>query len=163
VKVGAPLGSDISWGVAIDPIADGRVARVALGGVVPVKVVAYSDAHQFARPAAGDTTALATCHGIPGAAPIVWRQAGTGSVWALVRIGCGSAAHRLCKTSSSFAKGSTATLDVWEDGTPPSEARSTGVTVAGVVNKFANIGSGKWVSVALHANGYWYVVSAECG
>jgi hypothetical protein len=69
---------------------------------------------------------------------------------------------RLCKTSSTFNKGTTATLDVWEDGTPPSESQTTGVTIPDVVNKYANIASGKFVSVALHGNGRWYVVAAEC-
>jgi hypothetical protein len=69
---------------------------------------------------------------------------------------------RLCKTSSAFNKGTTATLDVWEDGTPPSESQTSGQTVPDVVNKYANIASGKFVSVALHNNGRWYVIAAEC-
>jgi hypothetical protein len=69
---------------------------------------------------------------------------------------------RLCKTSSSFNKGTVATLNVWENGTPPSETQTSGETVEDVVNKYANIGTGKWVSVALHGNGRWYVVAAEC-
>lgn len=71
--------------------------------------------------------------------------------------------HRLCKTTAAFSKGTTATLDIWEDGTPPTESQSSGETVEGVVNKYADIASGKWVSVARHGNGYWYVVAAECG
>ena len=69
---------------------------------------------------------------------------------------------RLCKTSSAFNKGSTATLDVWESGTPPNETQTSGVTVENVINKYANIATGKFVSVALHGNGRWYVVAAEC-
>lgn len=69
---------------------------------------------------------------------------------------------RLCKTSSAFNKGTVATLNVWEDGTPPSETQTSGETVEDVVNKYANIASGKFVSVALHGNGRWYVVAAEC-
>lgn len=69
---------------------------------------------------------------------------------------------RLCKTSATFTKGTTATLNVWESGTPPSETQSTGVTVAGVVNKFATIASGKWVAIAQAGNGSWYVIAAEC-
>jgi hypothetical protein len=70
--------------------------------------------------------------------------------------------HRLCKTTSTFTKGTVATLNVWEDGTPPSETQTTGATVEDVVNKYATIHAGKWVSVALHGNGRWYVVAAEC-
>jgi hypothetical protein len=69
---------------------------------------------------------------------------------------------RLCKTSAAFNKGTVATLNVWESGTPPNETQTSGATVADVVNKYANIATGKWVSVALHGNGRWYVVAAEC-
>jgi hypothetical protein len=69
---------------------------------------------------------------------------------------------RLCKTSAAFNKGTVATLNVWESGTPPNETQTSGETVADVINKYANIASGKFVSVALHANGRWYVVAAEC-
>lgn len=69
---------------------------------------------------------------------------------------------RLCKTSSSWTKGTLATLNVWENGTPPNETQSTGVTLANVVNKFATVASGKWVMVAQAGNGSWYLIAAEC-
>ena len=69
---------------------------------------------------------------------------------------------RLCKTSAAFFKGTVATLNVWESGTPPNETQTSGATVADVVNKYADIESGKFVSIALHGNGRWYVVAAEC-
>lgn len=68
---------------------------------------------------------------------------------------------RLCKTSSAFNKGTSATLEVWEDGAFPNESKTTGVTLE-VRNKYANIAAGKFCSVALHANGGWYVIAAEC-
>lgn len=70
--------------------------------------------------------------------------------------------QRLCKTSATFNKGTVATLNVWESGTPPNETQTAGQTVPDVINKYANIASGKWVSVALHGNGRWYVIAAEC-
>jgi hypothetical protein len=73
-----------------------------------------------------------------------------------------NATTRLCKTSTAFNKGTVATLNVWESGTPPNETQTSGVTVPNVINKYANIASSKWVSVALHGNGRWYVIAAEC-
>lgn len=70
--------------------------------------------------------------------------------------------HHLCKTSAAFNKGTVATLNIWESGTPPNETQTAGATVPDVINKYANIASGKWVSVAMHGNGRWYVVAAEC-
>lgn len=69
---------------------------------------------------------------------------------------------RICKTTAAWPKGQLATLEVWEDGTPPNEAKTTGLTIADVVNKYANVASGKFCSIALHANGYWYLIAAEC-
>lgn len=74
----------------------------------------------------------------------------------------GGGVLRLCKTSSAFNKNTVATLNVWEDGTPPNETQTFGETVEDVVNKYADIGSGKFVSVAKHGNGRWYVVAADC-
>lgn len=69
---------------------------------------------------------------------------------------------RLCKTSSSWTKGTTATLNVWESGTPPNETQSSGVTIANCVNKFATVQSGKFVMIAQAGNGRWYLIAAEC-
>lgn len=69
---------------------------------------------------------------------------------------------RLCKTSAAWNKGTLATLNVWENGTPPSETQTTGETIADAVNKFANVGSGKWCIVAKAGNGSWYLIAAEC-
>lgn len=69
---------------------------------------------------------------------------------------------RLCKTTAAWDKGTLATLEVWEDGTPPNESQTAGLTIPDVVNKFANVASGKFCSIALHANGYWYLIAAEC-
>jgi hypothetical protein len=69
---------------------------------------------------------------------------------------------RLCKTSAAWAKGSLATLNVWESGTPPSETQTTGETIEGVVNKFAAVASGKFCMIAKAGNGSWYLIAAEC-
>lgn len=71
---------------------------------------------------------------------------------------------RLGKTTSAWNKGTLATIELYEEGTPPSEAKKspTADTLADCVNKFANVGSGKWVIVARGGNGSWYLIAAEC-
>lgn len=84
--------------------------------------------------------------------PIVYRKriAGGGKV-------------RLGKTTAAWDKGTTATIELYEEGTPPSETKKTPAdTLEGCVNKFTNVASGKWVIVAEAANGSWYLISAEC-
>lgn len=122
--------------VAVEPIPVNKIGRVAVGGVVQVATV--------------DITKI-------NASIVLWKN----DDWALIRFG-GETPLRLCKTTGAFDKGTTATLDVWEDCGPPGEAQSVGVTLAGVVNKYADIPSDRFVSVARHGNGYWYVVAAEC-
>lgn len=69
---------------------------------------------------------------------------------------------RLGRTTAAWAKGTLATINLWEDGTPPNEAQSSGKTLTNCVNRFATVPSGKFVMLAQAANGYWYLISAEC-
>ncbi len=83
--------------------------------------------------------------------PVMFRQ--TGDDGEPVRLG---------KTTSGWNKGTIATINVWESGTPPNETQTTGQTLENCVNKFTNVASGKWVVVARGQYGYWYLISAEC-
>ncbi len=69
---------------------------------------------------------------------------------------------RLGRTGTVWNKGTLATINVWESGTPPNETQTTGQTLANCVNKFANVAGGKWVMLARGGNGYWYLIAAEC-
>lgn len=69
---------------------------------------------------------------------------------------------RLGKTTAAWAKGTLATINVWETGTPPNETQTSGATIANCVNKFAAVASGKWVIVAKGQNGSYYLIAAEC-
>lgn len=149
------------FAVLLDPIPAGKVGRAYVDGVCVVKLDLVEEGHPMARVIDGDVTKLRS-HNFGSARIIYPGESGTGDRLAVVRLGDSFNPHRLCKTSAAFAKGTFATLDVWEDGTPPGETQSTGVTCTDVINKYANIGAGKFVSVARHGNGYWYVVSAEC-
>ena len=68
---------------------------------------------------------------------------------------------RLCKTTAAWAKGATATLNVWESGTPPSETQTTGETIEDVVNKLHYVASGIFVLLAKAGSGEWYLVASE--
>lgn len=67
---------------------------------------------------------------------------------------------RLGKTVAAWDKGTLQTIDLYETGTPLAETASG--TLEDCVNKFANVGSGKWVIVSRATNGSWYLISAEC-
>lgn len=69
---------------------------------------------------------------------------------------------RLGKTTAAWNKGTLATINVWESGTPPNETQTAGATITGCVNKFANVATGKWVIVAKGETGSYYLIAAEC-
>lgn len=147
--------------IALEPIPLNGIGRAAAAGVVAVKLHIVTAGDGFARPKPGTVSEMISGG---GPAEILWKQSGTGTgKWALIKFGGGGTTHRLCKSpSESFPKGTIKTLAVWEDGTPPGETQTSAAYVHDVVNKYADIVAGKWVSVALHGNGRWYVVSAEC-
>jgi hypothetical protein len=66
----------------------------------------------------------------------------------------------LCKTTAAWAKGSSATLQIWA-GHPGSET-NTGVTLS-AYNRIAAFKSGDFVTVQMNRHGYYYVVGAGGG
>lgn len=70
---------------------------------------------------------------------------------------------RIGKTTATWDKGTLATIELYEGGTPPSEtASSPAETIEDCVNKFATVQANKWVAVAKAGNGSWYLIAAEC-
>lgn len=75
-------------------------------------------------------------------------------------VGSDDADAVLCKTTAAWAKGSTATLQIWA-GQPGSET-NTGVTLS-AYNRIAAFKSGDFVTVQMNRHGYYYVVGAGGG
>jgi hypothetical protein len=71
--------------VLAEPLAVGAIGRAYIAGVCPVQVNVTDEAHGYASIADGDTTQLASA--TSGPAQILWKAAGTGSRWAVVRLG----------------------------------------------------------------------------
>jgi len=71
---------------------------------------------------------------------------------------------RLGKTTSEWVKGTLATIELYEEGTPGSEAKKSpdAAVLESCVNKFAAVDENKWVIVAKAGNGSWYLIAAEC-
>ena len=152
-----PEGASPKFGIAVEPIKSGQIGRVAVAGVVQATIKVASANPTTAGIKEGESTLVAGASG----ASVIYVETGTGNKLGLIRFGAG-AGLRLCKTSAAFDKGTIATLNVWEDGTPPSETETIGSQIEGVINKYADIKAGKFCSVATHGNGKWYVVAAEC-
>ena len=71
--------------VVLEPVAAGGIARAVLMGVTPVLVNVTDEDHGWADVADGQAGYLES--GIAGAAQILWKEAGTGTKWAVVRVG----------------------------------------------------------------------------
>lgn len=148
--------------IAVEPIPSGKIGRVSAAGIVQAKVLFSSASHTRAKPKDNTIEHLETANG--GPAEILWSAGTSGEQWALVRFGdAGGGQLRIGKYtgSSTWAKHSVAEIDVWEGGTPPNETSSS-QTIAGVVNHWGDVPANKWVGVQIAANGYHYLVVAEC-
>lgn len=77
---GTPSATTTAWCVAVEPIASGKIGRVAVGGVVQCKAAIGNSSHRFVR-AKASTSELESAWS--GEGLILW----SGNGWALVRLG----------------------------------------------------------------------------
>ena len=70
--------------VLAEPIAAGKIGRAYAAGLCPVKVNVEDEEHVYADVNDGDTTQLLSVEA--GSASILWREGGTGTQWAMVRL-----------------------------------------------------------------------------
>lgn len=71
--------------VTVEPIRGGKIGRAVLTGHVAVTLAVSDTGHTRAVPIANDTTKLASA--ALGGYPVVWKETGTGDVWAVVLLG----------------------------------------------------------------------------
>jgi hypothetical protein len=130
-------GSAREWCVALEPIANDTIGRVAISGAVQIT-----------------SSDLEKLQGVF----VYWKN----DAWALVGRGGGEPV-RLGKTTASWNKGALATINLYPAGTPGSESRGADApTLEDCVNKFADVPADKWVIVAIAPNDAWYLIAAEC-
>jgi hypothetical protein len=72
--------------VTVAPIADGEMGLAFAAGVFPVKVNMVTSGDSWADVKNSDATQLQSSN-IGGAAQILWSESGTGTKWAVVRLG----------------------------------------------------------------------------
>lgn len=64
-------------------------------------------------------------------------------------------------TTGPWSMHTTQDIQVYENGTPPSETITTGEVITGVVNHTHDVPHGSWVLCGQAANGYWYMIESE--
>jgi hypothetical protein len=156
---GLPTGGS-SFVVAVEPIAAGKIGRVAVAGVVQAKINITDASHTFAAAKDGDLTQLASASS--GEAQILWKESGTGtSKWAIVRFGGAGAAggSRLGKVTGTWAKNATASVQQYS---------GAGAIVTGssfvAINRAQTVTGptgGFWVGCD-SIDGTWHLAWTEC-
>lgn len=142
--------------VLLQPLAENAIGWAVASGVVPVKTdFTYAD-QPYADAKNSDATMLAAGEG--GAAQVLWKESGTGTKWAVVRVGSPCYPKLLGKLDGDLAAGGSATMSVWEGATLADSGRNVTVN-----DWFLTTGkkaaSGAKVA-AFWKSGKWYVDTA---
>jgi hypothetical protein len=96
--------------ILAEPIADGDIGRAWITGSCPVMVSVSDEAHQFAEVYDGDAARLKSAQ--HGSARILWKQDGTGELWAIVRLAEENPRTIMVKATSTWSGGG-AGADFW--------------------------------------------------
>lgn len=143
------------WGIVPGPVASGEIARGIIGGVSPVQIEVTDSDHEWAKITAGDSSKLTSA--MTGSANILWKEAGTGTLWGLVRWPIAYQPPTLDATATStITAGGTGTATLTESGESIT-AHLTHITGG------ENITSGKNIRVRWNEFQDRYdVIDAEC-
>jgi hypothetical protein len=157
---GTPAATTTAWCVALEPITANKIGRVAVAGVVQVKLDVTSADDKFAACKASSSE-LKT--GTSGEASILWKETGTGAgKWALVRFGGVGAGGgvRLGTVSATWTKGNTATVTE-QNGDGSAKSPTTTFTAK---NYFATVtvASGTKRVACAKVDDTWILLAAEC-
>jgi hypothetical protein len=160
---GLPTGGS-SFVVAVEPIAAGKIGRVAVAGVVQAKINVVSESDTFATAKDGDLTQLTSASS--GEATILWKESGTGAgKWALVRFGAaGAAGIRLGKVSGTWSKNTTASVTQWKGDGSYQVTGPSGPLTFSAINRAQTVTGptgGYWVGCE-SIDGTWHLEWAEC-
>jgi len=94
--------------VLLEPIADGKLGRACISGVCPCQIDVIDAGHKYAdiNPDSGDRFRAASRQF--GGAEILWKESGTGTKWAVLRLGSTTLFRRF-ELKTALAIGGTAT------------------------------------------------------
>ena len=151
----APTGTDaMSIVIAQEPIAADKFGHVQISGVTLAKVT--GEGHT-ASPDVDDVTRL---HCGDGGIQILWSQEGTGSRWAIVRLGCSAGNLKLAKLNSTLDVGSTCKASIWS-GDPLTDSGDDLDVYDWLLGAGESLDAGTKVVIALLSD-KWYVIQASC-
>jgi len=112
--------------VLLEPAQEDVIARAVISGVVQVQLQVDDEDHTYADITPADASKLTTVDG-EGSAQIIWKPAGTGLKWAVVRISNSLSADSCVSTSTTEPPSSSTSSDTTDTTTtePPSTTTDT--------------------------------------
>jgi len=140
------------WGIAVEPIKNGEIGRIAVAGVVQAKVRIVNASDRYVRVISGNATSLVT--GSHGEGMILWMESGVGDdKWALIRLGVATGVA-IVQFDGSWAVGATKTVTFFG-----------GTDTVNAINRFASVGAEacttRFGAITRHGN-QWHLIAAQC-
>ncbi len=75
-----------NFAILAEPLVDGKIGQAFIHGACPVQINVIDEGHGYATVIDSDASMLASAPS--GTTQILWKEAGTGTKWAVVRLGC---------------------------------------------------------------------------
>jgi hypothetical protein len=97
--------------VTSEPIAAGKIGRAYIDGIVVCRVEVSHEIIMRADVGPGDSTKLDAS--LIGAWQILWKESGTGTKWAIVRIAPPSDVNLVGKTNAAITAGASGSVSIW--------------------------------------------------
>jgi hypothetical protein len=98
-----------------EPIPNGKIGRGILSGETIVQIDVDDEAHEFAEITDGESGYLTSTDS--GSARILWKESGTGQVWAYVRIGDSVSSMQVYEATADESSGQITIKKLNLDGT----------------------------------------------
>ena len=151
------------FAILLEPVELSGVARAAIGGLCVANVYAATgeDWYPYADIADNDPVKLRSAP--HGAAQVLWREAGAGTNWGVVRLGTPQGETTYWgKLVGALYAGATAEVDLyWGAGINQANHRITVFAPPLLTSGFVR--SGSWVEVTYRPDAQrWYVTNSEC-
>jgi hypothetical protein len=143
--------------VLAEAVRNGAVGWGVACGVVPCKVDLTYSGQPYADVAAGDRGKLAAGEG--GAAQVLWKDEGTGTKWAVIRLGAPTYPKLFGKLDGDLFANSSATMSIWE-GAPLADSSRNITVYDWFLPSGKKLASGAKVA-AFWASGKWYVDTTD--
>lgn len=144
--------------IAARGIPNGERELAYIGGVATVQINVTSDNTLFRR--ADVTTNVSYLTLAPhGSAQVLWIEAGVGTKWAIVRLGCHETVTEIAKTDATITPGNAGTVSIYRGGV------DTGYNISAYLNWMdaEQVSINKEVLVTwFTGERIWRIVGAEC-